>query len=87
VILLKIQASIFLRRGLKGILKVAEYLSDTHKEICPMVGMGFFELVVWVFVDDFEDIFQIIEKIRACQIRDIFNDFAIEHKKESFAFR
>lgn len=84
-ILLKLQDYIFLNKGLKGLLQVSNQLCSYVKGVYPfaLIGMGYYEIMLWVRASDFNSTFSYLKKIRRLKISDIFPKFSSKHKDKS----
>jgi hypothetical protein len=85
LILLKLQDYIFLNRGLKGLLQVSRQLCSCVENVNPfaLIGMGYYEIMLWVRANDFNSTFSYIKEIRRLKISDVLPKFSSEHKDKS----
>lgn len=75
IILLKLSDPIFKERGINGIKRVCDYLSHLVPGSVPLLGLGYYEIILWVPANNTEDIFTQIKHIRQSLIKDIFHNF------------
>lgn len=74
VILLKLDERVFSDFGLKGLIKIVDYLSKPEKKTWGFFGMGYHELLLWYSGDNFEEIFDYAAYVRALTASHIFGD-------------
>lgn len=83
VTLLKLQDRVFKDQGLKGLNQIAEHLSTfgTSKGYA-LIGMGYYEILLWMPEIDFDEIFEYANKLRNLKISDVFPDFNERHREK-----
>ena len=85
LILLKLQDRVFWNRGLRGLFQVAERLCKLTKsvKVYPVMGMGYYEIMLWLDSHDFESVFEYNEIIRNLKISSVLPKFASAYKDKS----
>jgi len=83
LILIKLQDQIFENRGIKALYKVASKFCALGDQILPLIGMGYYEIILWFQAQEFQSIFSYIETIRSLKIKDVFPNFKSDHKNKS----
>lgn len=85
LILLKLQDNVFKDRGIDAVLEVAKHIQSKGGpcKVFPFVGLGFYELMVWVNPENITDIFNYLDSIRDSRIKNIFKDFSDEHLEKT----
>ena len=73
--LLKLQDIVFQQIGLDGIQKVIIGLKKKHRSFHALVGMGFYEILLWIPSTDFSSIFDAARKLRDYKKGTFFPDF------------
>lgn len=86
LILLKLQDQIFENRGISAVYKVASKLHELGKNVFPLIGMGYYEIILWFHAQEFETIFSYIDSIRSLKIKDIIPSFKSSHNRKSALF-
>lgn len=79
ITLLKIQDVVFQQIGLDAIQKVIMGLQKKHRSFHVLVGMGFYEILIWIPNTDFTSIFDVARKLRDYKIRTFFPDFDLKY--------
>jgi len=83
VALLKLQDPVFKKEGLKGLQKVATYLSTFgSSKGYALIGMGYYELLLWLPDINFDEIFKFTSSIRKLRINDVFPSFSEKDGKK-----
>jgi len=74
IILIKVQDEVFLNQGLNGLYQVADRFCSLRSGTLALIGLGYYEIVLWVPGRGFEQNFKFVDKIRKMKISDIFQD-------------
>ena len=83
LILLKLQDQFFENRGLNALYKVASKFHELGENVFPLIGMGYYEIILWFHAQEFKTIFSYIDTIRSLKIKDVFPAFQSVHKSKS----
>jgi hypothetical protein len=79
VSLLKLQDIVFQERGLDGIKHVIMELKKKNRGFHVLVGMGYYEIFVWLPSADIQSVFNVARKVRDYKIGAFFPDFPPKH--------
>lgn len=83
LILIKLQDCIFNKRGIRGISSIAKNFMLPDFEAYPLIGFGYYEILVWLPSDNFEDIFKYLSLIRSKKIKECIHSCFEKDKQKS----
>ena len=72
--LLKLQENVFRSKGLAGIREVAAKFHQLNDKAIPLIGMGYYEILLWLPFETVDEIFEYTNNIRTWANKDIFGE-------------